>query len=264
MNRRHWITLMAASALVAMPAVHAGDETLIRLLEKRSCARCNLADADLVYADLREANLKGAKLQRANLSQARLDGAQLMGADLSFTSLLGASLRGADLRGAKLEGTDLRQADISGAQLDPGALSRTHWEKARGVSATQLSYAELHNAGVEASKAGRQPEAERWFSEAIRRQPDSAISWVARGISRNEQGNVEAAAADFNYAATLYRAQGEETESKQLESAAISLVQPEKKKPGGSGMGSQMLSGALAVIQFLGPIAVKAFVPMGI
>ena len=264
MNRRHWITLMAASALVAMPAAHAGDETLIRLLEKRSCARCNLADADLVYADLREANLKGAKLQRANLSQARLDGAQLMGADLSFTSLLGASLRGADLRGAKLEGTDLRQADISGAQLDPGALSRTHWEKARGVSATQLSYAELHNAGVEASKAGRQPDAERWFSEAIRRQPDSAISWVARGISRNEQGNVEAAAADFNYAATLYRAQGEETESKQLERAAVSLVQPEKKKPGGSGMGSQMLSGALAVIQFLGPIAVKAFVPMGI
>ena len=264
MNRRHWITLIAASALVAMPAAHAGDETLIRLLEKRSCARCNLADADLVYADLREANLKGAKLQRANLSQARLDGAQLMGADLSFTSLLGASLRGADLRGAKLEGTDLRQADISGAQLDPGALSRTHWEKARGVSATQLSYAELHNAGVEASKAGRQPEAERWFSEAIRRQPDSAISWVARGISRNEQGNVEAAAADFNYAATLYRAQGEESESRQLERAAVSLVQPEKKKPGGTGMGSQMLSGALAVIQFLGPIAVKAFVPMGI
>ena len=264
MNRRHWITLMAASALVAMPAVHAGDETLIRLLEKRSCARCNLADADLVYADLREANLKGAKLQRANLSQARLDGAQLMGADLSFTSLLGASLRGADLRGAKLEGTDLRQADISGAQLDPGALSRTHWEKARGVSATQLSYAELHNAGVEASKAGRQPEAERWFSEAIRRQPDSAISWVARGISRNEQGNVEAAAADFNYAATLYRAQGEENESRQLERAAVSLVQPEKKKPGGSGMGSQMLSGALAVIQFLGQIAVKAFIPLGI
>jgi tetratricopeptide (TPR) repeat protein len=264
MNRRHWITLMAASALVAMPAAHAGDETLIRLLEKRSCARCNLADADLVYADLREANLKGAKLQRANLSQARLDGAQLMGADLSFTSLLGASLRGADLRGAKLEGTDLRQADISGAQLDPGALSRTHWEKARGVSATQLSYAELHNAGVEASKAGRQPEAERWFSEAIRRQPDSAISRVARGISRNEQGNVEAAAADFNYAATLYRAQGEESESRQLERAAVSLVQPEKKKPGGTGMGSQMLSGALAVIQFLGPIAVKAFVPMGI
>jgi hypothetical protein len=87
---------------------------------------------------------------------------------------------------------------------------------------------------------------------------------VARGISRNEQGNVEAAAADFNYAATLYRAQGEESESRQLERAAVSLVQPEKKKPGGTGMGSQMLSGALAVIQFLGPIAVKAFVPMGI
>lgn len=264
MSRRHWITLMAAAALAATPAARAGDETLIRLLEKRSCVRCNLADADLVHADLREANLKGAKLQRANLSQSRLDGAQLTGADLSFTSLLGASLRGADLRGARLEGTDLRQADISGAQLDPGALSRTHWQKALGVSANQLSYAELHNAGVEASKAGRHPEAEHWFSDAIRRQPDSAISWVARGISRNEQGNLQMAAADFTYAASLYRAQGDETASRQLELAATSLIQPEKKKPGGSGMGSQMLSGALAIVQFLGPIAVKAFVPMGI
>jgi tetratricopeptide (TPR) repeat protein len=256
--------LMAAAALAVTPAASAGDEALIRLLEKRSCARCNLADADLVHADLRDANLKGAKLQRANLSQARLDGAQLTGADLSFTSLLGASLRGADLRGARLEGTDLRQADISGAQLDPGALSRTHWQKALGVSANQLSYAELHNAGVEASKAGRHPEAEHWFSDAIRRQPDSAISWVARGISRNEQGNLQMAAADFTYAASLYRAQGDETASRQLELAATSLIQPEKKKPGGSGMGSQMLSGALAIVQFLGPIAVKAFVPMGI
>ena len=264
MSRRHWITLMAAAALAVTPAARAGDESLIRLLEKRSCARCNLADADLVHADLRDANLKGAKLQRANLSQARLDGAQLTGADLSFTSLLGASLRGADLRGARLEGTDLRQADISGAQLDPGALSRTHWQKALGVSANQLSYAELHNAGVEASKAGRHPEAEHWFSDAIRRQPDSAISWVARGISRNEQGNLQMAAADFTYAASLYRAQGDETASRQLELAATSLIQPEKKKPGGSGMGSQMLSGALAIVQFLGPIAVKAFVPMGI
>lgn len=266
MNRRHWITLMAASALAAMPAAQAGDEALIRLLEKRSCARCNLADADLVYADLREANLKGAKLQRANLSQARLDGAQLTGADLSFTSLLGASLRGADLRGARLEGTDLRQADISGAQLDPGALSRTHWEKARGVSASQLSYAELHNAGVEASKAGRQPEAERWFSEAIRRQPDSAISWVARGISRNEQGNLQMAAADFTYAASLYRIRGEDSEAMTLDTAAKQLTTPAKKLKGGNGSGGQMIEGAVAALRMLAPlaqIAAKSFIPMG-
>jgi tetratricopeptide (TPR) repeat protein len=266
MSRRHWITLMAAAALAVTPAARAGDESLIRLLEKRSCARCNLADADLVHADLRDANLKGAKLQRANLSQARLDGAQLTGADLSFTSLLGASLRGADLRGARLEGTDLRQADISGAQLDPGALSRTHWQKALGVSANQLSYAELHNAGVEASKAGRHPEAEHWFSDAIRRQPDSAISWVARGISRNEQGNLQMAAADFTYAASLYRTRGEDSEAMILDGAAKQLTTPAKKLKGGNGSGGQMIEGAVAALRLLAPlaqIAAKSFIPMG-
>jgi tetratricopeptide (TPR) repeat protein len=264
MSRRRWITLLTAGLLTSAQAAQAGDEALIRLMDKRSCPRCNLADADLVHADLRDTNLQGSKLQRANLSQALLDGARLNGADLSFTSLLGASLRGTDLRGARLEGTDLRQADLSGALLDPGALSRTHWQQAKGLPASQLSYTDLHNAGVEAAQAGRFPEAERWFSDAIRRQPDAAISWVARAISRSEQGRTQLAAADFSYAASLYRARGEDIEAKQLETAANQLTQPEKKPRGGNGMGSQMLGGALAAFKLLAPIAAKAFVPMGI
>lgn len=264
MSSRRWIALLTAGVLAGLPAAHAGDEALIRLLEKRSCPRCDLADADLVHADLRDASLQGSQLQRANLSQARLDGARLNGADLSFTSLLGASLRGADLRGARLEGTDLRQADLSGAQLDPGALSRTHWQQARGLPANQLSYADLHNAGVEAAQAGRFPEAERWFSDAIRRQPDSAISWVARGISRSEQGNIQLAATDFKYAASLYRLRGEELETKELESAATQLTKPDQKAKGGNGTGGKLLGGALAALQFLAPIAAKAFVPAGL
>ena len=264
MTRHRWITLLAAGLMAGTPAVHAGDEAMIRLLDQRSCPRCDLADADLVHADLRDANLQGSKLQRANLSQARLDGARLNGTDLSFTSLLGASLRGADLRGARLEGTDLRQADLSGALLDPGALSRTHWQQAKGLPASQLSYTDLHNAGVEAAQAGRFPEAERWFSDAIRRQPDAAISWVARGISRNEQGNTQLAASDFSYAASLYRARGEDSEAKQLETATTQLTQPEKKNRSGNGMGSQLLGGALNAFKYLAPLAAKAFVPMGI
>ncbi len=264
MSRRRWITLWAAGLLACGEAALAGDGPLIQLLEKRSCPRCNLADADLVHADLRDANLQGSKLQRANLSQARLDGARLNGADLSFTSLLGASLRGTDLRGARLEGTDLRQADLSGALLDPGALSRTHWQQAKGLPASQLSYTDLHNAGVEAAQAGRFPEAERWFSDAIRRQPDSAISWVARGISRSEQGNTQLAAADFNYAASLYRQRGEEPEAKELELAAKTVTQPDKKARSGNGMGSQALGGALAALKFLAPLAGKALLPIGI
>ena len=37
----------------------------------------------------------------------------------------------------------------------------------------------------------------------------AAISWVARGITRNEQGNRQLAARDFEYAASLYEQGGE-------------------------------------------------------
>jgi hypothetical protein len=156
-----------ALATLAAPAARALEADVMKLLENRQCAACRLQDADLVWADLRDANLTNAKLQRANLSQARLDGAVLRGADLRFTSLQGASLRGADLRGAQLLGTDLRQSDLSGAQLDPGALERSHWDGAQGLESGMLSYAAVHNAGVAAALSGRQPEAERLFGEAV-------------------------------------------------------------------------------------------------
>jgi tetratricopeptide (TPR) repeat protein len=236
----------------------------MRLLQSRSCRDCRLQDADLVHADLRDADLRGASLQRANLGQARLDGAQLEGADLRFTSLQGASLRGADLRGAQLDGTDLRQSDLSGAQIDPGALSRTHWQQAVGLDPAQLGYADLHNAGVEAAIAGRYPEAERLFGDALRQQPDAAISWVARGISRGEQGKNDLAANDFTYAATLYEQGGETAQALELREAARKLNQPKAKPDGGNGLGGQLLGGALAAMQFLAPLAAKAFLPVGL
>ncbi|MBD2718360.1 pentapeptide repeat-containing protein [Synechococcus sp. FACHB-909] len=248
--------------LLAGPARAGSDADLMRLLGQRNCPRCKLQDADLVHADLRDADLRGAKLQRANLGQARLDGANLKGADLRFTSLQGASLRGADLRGANLEGTDLRQSDLSGAQIDPGGLSRSHWQDARGVAPTVLSYPELHNAGVTAALEGRHPQAEQLFSEAIRLQPDAAISWVARGLSRTEQGKTELAAADLNYAAVLYGQAGEEAQAKQLTEVATALLKPGKKANQGSGMGGQMLSGAASFASAVAPLAMKFLLPL--
>jgi tetratricopeptide (TPR) repeat protein len=251
---------------IGLPAARA-DGALLQLLEQRSCQGCNLSDADLVHAQLTDADLRGARLQRANLSQARLDGSRLNGADLSFTSLLGASLRGADLRGARLEGTDLRQADLSGAQLDQGALSRAHWQGARGLNHGLLSYGELHNAGVEAARQGRMPEAEQWFSAAIGREPASAVSWLARGITRSELGQRQLAASDFDYAAALYAARGEEAEAIQLRQAAKQLAAPPGQLgEGGNGIGSAALGGALGgamgLLQFLAPLAGKAFLPL--
>jgi phage terminase Nu1 subunit (DNA packaging protein) len=248
--------------LIPTPGKAANDGDLIRLLNQRHCPRCKLQDADLVHADLRDADLRGAKLQRANLSQARLDGARLAGADLSFTSLQGASLQGADLRGARLEGTDLRQSDLSGALLDPGGLARSHWQEARGVGPSVLSYPELHNAGVTEAMASRFPQAEQLFSDAIRLQPDAAISWVARGLARTEQGKTERAAQDLNYAATLYARGGDEEQAKQLSQASAALLAPAKKGQTGNGMGGQLLQGAAGFAQAIAPLAMKFLLPL--
>ena len=259
------LSLMAlALALLPVAAAWAGPEALVRLLESGRCKGCQLSDADLVLANLRDADLRGAQLQRANLSQAQLDGANLGGANLQFTSLAGASLRGADLRGALLTGSDLRQADLTGALLDKSALANAHWQQAKGIANAQLSYGQLHNAGVQAHQAGEAPAAESWFSEAIRRQPEAAVSWVARGISRGQQGKDDLAANDFRYAATLYDQQGEAPIAKQLRDAANRLTQPAAKEARANGMGGQVLGAATAVIQLLGPLAVKALLPIGL
>ena len=257
--------LATSGAWNAPPAAMAGSADLIRLLESKNCRSCKLQDADLVHADLRDADLRQAQLQRANLGQARLDGAQLSGANLSFTSLTGASLRGADLRGARLEGTDLRQADLSGALLDPGALSRSHWQRATGIESAQLGYGELHNAGAEAAQQGRYPEAEQFFGEAIRKDPNAAISWVARGICRSEQGKKGLAASDFNYAASIYAQRGEVAQAEQLKLAAEKVDKAmESNTEAGNGVGSAAFSGILSAFQFLAPLAIKGLMPLGL
>ena len=247
-------------------AAHA-NEALLQLLQERRCQGCRLADVDLVHADLRDADLGEARLMRANLSQAQLDGADLNGADLSFTSLRGASLRGADLRGSKLFGTDLRDADLSGAQLDPDALEQAHWQGAQGIAAGSRSHAALHNAGVEAFLAGNWSSAETLFSDAIRSQPQEPLSWVARGISRSEQAKDDLAAADFNYAAALYQQQGSAAWADQLKAAADAISERRYENNAteeGSGVGSQLLGGAISGLRMIAPLAAKAFMPFGL
>ncbi|MFM1812258.1 MAG: hypothetical protein RLZZ336_1196 [Cyanobacteriota bacterium] len=261
------LTLLSVLGLLMAPSLvgpaSADTTPLMRLLEQRRCPGCRLQDADLVHADLRDADLRQAQLQRANLSRARLDGANLQAADLRFTSLQGASLRGANLHGALMDGADLRQADLSGALLDAGALARTHWDQAIGIDrAASLGHAELHNAGVQAAREGRYPAAEQFFSEAIRKQPLAAVSWLARAICRGEQGQLALAASDFGYAASLYEQAGELDTAAELRRSSERLRQPAPGGRGGNGKGMEAVSGAVAAFKVLAPIAAKAFIPL--
>ena len=258
------LALSAAMPWEVQPAFAGNDQDTIHLLQTNRCPRCNLSDVDLMHADLRDADLSEARLQRANLSQAQLDGANLSGADLSFSSLRGASLRGADLRGSRLYGTDLRGADLSGAQLDPQALEQSHWAGAKGIENGARSHAGLHNAGVDAAVAGRWPAAEKLFTEAIQSNPEEPLSWVARGLSRGEQGKSDLAASDFAHAGRLFEQQGDATKAEQLRQASQKVYANPDQAGGqsGNGMGSMLLSGAITAAQVLAPIAIKALVPM--
>ena len=255
--------LLLLTVLLGAPLSARADD-LIVLLEARSCPKCELTDADLVHADLRNADLNAADLQRANLSQARLDGADLSESDLSFASLQGASLRGADLRKSRLIGTDLRETDLTGALLDQDALEQSHWNGARGITRGTLSHAVLHNAGVDAAQAGRWQEAEQLFNAAIEANPDEPLSWVARGLSRGEQGKDDLASRDLAYAGKLFANQGDEIKADQLIEASQRVFDT-KNQPGtssGNGIGSLLLGGALSTAQVIAPIALKALMPI--
>ena len=261
---RPWLLIVGSLALLH-PAAGAADAThLIRVLQGKGCPNCQLRDADLVHADLRDVNLSRSKLQRANLGQARLDGADLRHADLSFTSLNGASLRGADLRGSRLYGTDLRGADLSGAQMDANALEQSHWQGAKGIVEGARGHAGLHNAGVDAALAGRWPAAETLFSAAIQSDPEQPMSWVARGLSRGEQGKADLAASDLAHAGRLFDQQGDAIKAEQLLQASkkVYAKSDQAGSQSGNGMGSVLLSGALSAAQALAPIAIKALMPM--
>ena len=261
---RPWLLIVGSLALLH-PAAGAADAThLMRVLQGKGCPNCQLRDADLVHADLRDVNLSRSKLQRANLGQARLDGADLRHADLSFTSLNGASLRGADLRGSRLYGTDLRGADLSGAQIDANALEQSHWQGARGIIDGARSHAGLHNAGVDAALSGRWSSAEQLFSAAIQANPEEPLSWVARGLSRGEQGKSDLAASDLAHAGRLFDQQGDAVKAEQLLQASKKVyTKPDQLGgQGGNGMGSMLLSGAMSAAQALAPIAIKALMPM--
>lgn len=249
-------------AVLLVAPHHARADDLIVLLQSRSCPNCKLPDVNLVHADLRDADLTGSNLQGANLGRTRLDGADLRDADLRFSSLYGASLRGVDLRGAQLDGTDLRKADLSGCQINPGSLERSHWLGAIGIGQGVLSSLSLHNAGVDEAEAGRWPQAERLFGEAIQAAPEQPLSWIARGLSRGHQGDLSQAAQDILHGAYLLDREGAQEQSEQLRQAVSKLQVNQQVHPhSGNGVGSSLLGGTISTLQALAPLALKTLIP---
>ena len=109
-----------------------------------------------------------------------------------------------------------------------------------------------------------QPAAEQLFNAAIQVNPDEPLSWVARGLSRGEQGKDDLASRDLAHASQLFADQGDMVKADQLKEASqrVYEIPNQPDTPGGNGVGSALISGALSAAQALAPIALKALMPM--
>jgi Flp pilus assembly protein TadD len=151
--------------------------------------------------------------------------------------------------------------DLTGAQLDINALEEAHWSGAKGMQPQAQSHAALHNAGVTAAESERWSDAEDLFGMAIRKQPSTPESWIARGISREKLGKRELAMQDLSYASQLFGEAGSVGIAKQLQQAATSLKEKEAKQVSGNGVGSAILNGLLNTSKALLPLAMKLLSP---
>lgn len=90
-----------------------------------------LAQKELIAANLMNTNLQTANLQSSNLSLANLKYAQLHLANLVNTDFSKANLTGADLMGANLTGAVLKQANLSYANFRDAIIVDTDLSNAR-------------------------------------------------------------------------------------------------------------------------------------
>ncbi|MDJ0922513.1 MAG: pentapeptide repeat-containing protein [Henriciella sp.] len=112
----------------------------------KSCAACNLFQADLSYRDADHINLASARLRQANLSLATYDDVVFAKSNLSIANLFGArfnrcDFKDADLTDAIAVGTYFGSSDLSGATLAGLNLSGADLTIARGLTQTQLNSA---------------------------------------------------------------------------------------------------------------------------
>jgi|GEM_PF-416352 len=128
------------------------SQAIQRLLDDKSCVRCDLSGADLSEADLENANLEGANLSNAILTDANLDRAYLLGANMQNAVLNNSSLKYAELPYSSLNGADLHSARFSASNLIGTSLVNANLSSAELNDFTSLKFSNLNNANLEGAK----------------------------------------------------------------------------------------------------------------
>ncbi len=143
---KHFAALAFLATSFALPAMAQNKTSIASVKAGKSCAGCNLFQADLAYTDGQKMNLSSTRLRQSNLMLATYDDVNFSGATLSVSNLFGArfnrcDFRKADLRNATAVGTYFGSSNLSGANLSGANFSGANLSIARGLTQSQLNLA---------------------------------------------------------------------------------------------------------------------------
>ncbi len=143
---KHICLSFIAAILVTGASFAQDDGEITKVREGRSCANCNLFQADLAYQGIRNIDVSGSRLRQSDLSLSTMDNVNFTGANLSVANLFGGRFSGAnfknvDLTNATLVGAWFGGANFAGAKLSGANLSGAYLKTAKGLTNTQLAQA---------------------------------------------------------------------------------------------------------------------------
>ena len=143
---KHFALLMFLVGFYCTPVAAQNASQIAVVQDGKSCAGCNLFQANLSYRDGAKMDLSDARLRQADLSLATYDDVNLSRANLSVANLFGTRFNRANLSQANLEnaiavGTYFGSSTLSGASLAGTNLSGADLSLAKGLSQAQLDRA---------------------------------------------------------------------------------------------------------------------------
>lgn len=143
---KHILRTIGLITLLAPLGFAQNAEEIATAKSGQNCIGCNLFQADMAYANIRNVSFSGARLRQSNMTLATMDGVNFDVANLSIANLYGArftgaSFKGADLTDAVLVGGSFDNADFTDANLTNANLSGAEMAKSRGLTQVQLDRA---------------------------------------------------------------------------------------------------------------------------
>ncbi|MEM7328343.1 MAG: pentapeptide repeat-containing protein [Pseudomonadota bacterium] len=143
---RQIASLILVAGVSISPAIAQNAGEIVKVRDGKSCAGCNLFQAELSYQDATKIDLSGARLRQSNMALTTYDDVNFSGANLSIANLFGARFNRSDFKQANMQnaiavGTYFGASNFSGADLTGANFSGADLTIVRGLTQAQLNRA---------------------------------------------------------------------------------------------------------------------------